>query len=107
MTETVAQMILEQLGGSKFSLMTGAKNFLGSANALSFSLPGGGGYCKDGINRVNIELTPADDYTVTFYRFRRGTELVVVSKHETVYCDQLKDVFETATGLYTTLGRRG
>ena len=31
---TVAKTILEQLGGNKFRMMTGAKNFMGFSNGL-------------------------------------------------------------------------
>ena len=37
---TVANTILQQLGGNKFRVMTGAKNFVGSNDALTFRLPG-------------------------------------------------------------------
>jgi len=102
--ETIAQMILEQLGGNRFALMTGANKFLGSANALSFSLPGGGGFCKNGINRVYIELTPADEYAVKFYRLR-GAKLVTISEHTGIYCDGLRELFERETGLATSMGK--
>ena len=103
---TVAKTILEQLGGNRFRAMTGAKNFLGADYSLTFSLPGGGGFTKGGINKVVIELTPMDVYTVTFYRMRRskGTLLAkVVSKFEDVYCDGLRSLFERETGLATSL----
>lgn len=102
---TVAKTILEQLGGGKFAVMTGASNFLGDASSLSFRLPGGGGYCKDGINHVKIELTAADDYTVTFTRIR-GTKITEVAKLDGIYNDMLMDVFENHTGLYCTLAAR-
>ncbi len=102
---TTASIILEQLGGKGFSMMTGAKNFVTNGNDLTFSLPGAGGFCKKGINRVNIELTPADTYNVVFYRLRRGSELVVVSKHTDIYCDTLVELFERETGLATRMPR--
>jgi len=60
---TVANTILEQLGGRKFIAMTGARNFVGDFSGLSFRLPGAGGYCKDSINCVKIELTRATSTT--------------------------------------------
>ncbi len=86
---TTASIILEQLGGKSFSMMTGAKNFVTNGNDLTFSLPGAG---KKGINRVNIELTPADTYNVVFYRLRRGSKLVVIAKHTDIYCDGLREL---------------
>lgn len=101
---TTASIILEQLGGNKFKVMTGAKNFLTNGNDLTFSLPGSGGFCKNGINRVNIALTPADLYNVKFYRLR-GAKLVTVSEHTDIYCDGLRELFERETGLATSMGR--
>lgn len=98
-TMTVATTILEQLGGGRFVAMTGSKNFVGSADALSFRIGSG---AKNGINAARIVLTPADDYTVTFLRIR-GTKVVEVETREGIYCDQLQDVFTTATGFYTKL----
>ena len=45
----VANTILEQLGGRQFQAMTGASQFVGSKNSLSFRLPGAGGFCKAGM----------------------------------------------------------
>jgi hypothetical protein len=99
---TVATTILEQLGGGRFLAMTGAKNLVGSADTLSFRLPGSGGFTKNGINVVSIQLTPADTYTVTFSRLR-ASKLTTVEAHEDIYWDQLREVFERATGLATSL----
>ena len=86
-------------------MMTGAKNFYGSTNALSFSLPGAGGFCKNGINRVNIALEADDTYTVNFYRFRRGSALVRVAQAGNVYAEDLRQIFESETGLATRMGK--
>lgn len=98
----VAETILEQLGGRRFIAFTGATKFVGSVYSLSFTLPGDG-FCKNGINRVNIELMPSDTYTVKFYRLRRGTPLVTVSEHTDIYFDQLQELFENETGLVVHL----
>lgn len=103
---TTASIILEQLGGNRFKMMTGANNFLTNGNDLTFSLPGGGGFAKSGINRVNIELTPADLYTVKFYRLRRG-DAQLVSEHTDIYCDSLQELFTRETGLATHFDRKG
>jgi hypothetical protein len=99
---TVAQTILAQLGGNKFIAMTGAKNFVGGDRVLNFTLPGGRGFCKEGINRVRIELTDMDDYTVTYMRVR-GMKLKTIEKSEGIYCDNLRSNFERVTGLRTSL----
>ena len=99
---TVAKTILEQLGGNKFAVMTGAKNFMSCGDGLSFKLPGGGGFCKDGINYVSITLTPADEYDVVFGKTRKF-KYTEIKKVEGIYFDQLQEVFTRATGLATRL----
>ena len=99
---TVANTILAQLGGGRFTVMTGAKNYLGSANSLSFRLPGSGGFCKDGINAVRIVLEASDTYTVTFSRVH-GSKVTEVATVDGVYEDTLRTVFTEHTGLATSL----
>lgn len=102
----VANEILNQLGGRRFAAFTGAKNFVGDASSLSFSLPGNRGFTKDGINVVKVTLTPMDVYTVEFCRVRRsGFEMkrTVIATVENVYNDNLREVFEEYTGLRTSL----
>lgn len=94
----VANTIREQLGGRRFDVMTGAKDFMGDADSLAFKLPRG---ARDGINFVKIQLV-ADLYTVTFYRFR-GVNLKPLYEVEMVYADQLREVFTRYTGLETSL----
>lgn len=94
----VAKTILEQLGGNKFIAMTGAKNLVGSDNALSFRI---GRNCE-GINAVRIELTPMDTYTVTFYKVRKHVANIA-SQSEDVYCDMLAEIFTANTGMAVRL----
>lgn len=96
----VAQIILQQLGGNKFTMMTGAKNFVGGENYLQFNIAAN--MTRNKCNLVKIELTPDDTYIVTFYNLR-ATNLKLISQHDDVYCDQLVKLFETQTGLYTYL----
>lgn len=102
---TVAQTILAQLG-SHFRLVTGAKDFVGSANALTFRLPGAGGFTKFGINKVQIRLNVFDTYDIDFYRVRKHVSTHIAYK-EGVYADRLRDVFTDVTGLRTSLGTLG
>jgi hypothetical protein len=104
---TVANTILEQLGGPMFTRMTGAHNLAGDETSLRFSLHRGSAH--NGINKVIVTLTPMDTYTVQFWNIRLGSKSCsqrLVAEHEDVYCDMLQDVFEQATGLYTSLFRR-
>lgn len=101
--QVIAATILEQLGGQRFRVMTGAKNFMASEKALSFKLPGAGGFCRDGINFVTITLAPSDTYTVEFFRVR-GSKIKQILRYCDVYNDGLREVFERATGLATSMG---
>jgi len=96
MKAAIATTILKQLGGIGFAVMTGAKDFVGLESGLMFRIP----KAKDGINRVRVVLTPADDYTVEFWRTRR-TSATLVETRDRVYCDQLQAVFTSVTGLHT------
>lgn len=97
---TVANTILEQLGGRRFQVMTGAKQFVGGKDCLGFLLPSG--FASNGINMVVVRLTAADDYTITFSR-TRGLTTKVIYEADGVYGDQLQDVFCEHTGLFTSL----
>jgi SH3-like domain-containing protein len=99
---TTAKTILEQLGGNKFLVMTGAKNLMAGADAsLIFTLPRFPGLK---INRVKIRLTPADTYEMTFMRYSAKTlQVDTLATVEDVYCDMLRSVFTSQTGLDCTL----
>lgn len=101
-TLEVAQTILQQLGGRKFIAMTGARNFLGDANSLSFRLPGGGGFCKDGINYVKITLDANDTYSMDFRKIR-GSQVKSVDVFSGLYFDMLQETFARITGLRVSL----
>jgi hypothetical protein len=105
-----ATEILRQLGGNRFSLMTGAKNFSCSSNEkgntkLSFKI----GRNVKNINHVEIVLNGLDLYDIDFLNLRlvsRPTvelKKKVISQHKNIYCEQLKEIFEASTGLHTSL----
>lgn len=94
----VAKTILEQLGGNKFIVMTGAKNFVGSDDSLSFRI----GRNAASVNAVTITLLPSDTYRMDFYRIRKS-QITQVKEFTDVYADQLQSLFTEATGLYTSL----
>ena len=97
-----AQTILNQLGGSQFIAMTGAKNFLSTDSGLQFDLPAR--IAAKGINKVRVTLTERDDYTVEFFKYRpRAMACDTVSTRDGVYCDALRAVFTTETGLDTRI----
>lgn len=102
----IANTILEQLGGRMFRMMTGAKHFLAHKEGAGTEAPMVGGLSfkltMGNWNHVKIELTHMDDYTVVFNKIR-GFAVVEQKVVRGVYCDNLREVFEKETGLYTRL----
>ena len=66
----IANTILSQLGGNRFTVMTGAKNYMALKSGLQLDLPKKAHYVKNGISRLWIELTPADTYTIKAWKIR-------------------------------------
>lgn len=97
----LANIILQQLGGGRFAVMTGAKNMVAIKNGLQFDLPKTRGYVKDGISRLHIVLNASDTYTVKAYKIVRY-EAKEIAEEQGIYCDMLRDIFEEMTGLRTS-----
>ena len=108
----IASTILMQMGGAgKIKMMTGAKNFMALPSGVSFDFPN-----KGGPNHVKVTLEPNDTYTVEFGR-KAGMKALMsgnlkaedfykqTSKHEGIYDDQLKELFEGQTGLYLSFNK--
>lgn len=98
---TVANTILAQLGGNKFTVMTGAKNLMGGSDNLSFRFPQ-----HNGVNYCKITLNAYDTYNVEFGMIRKKDGVPTYTRKEfitDVYNDGLQEVFTAQTGLYTHL----
>lgn len=106
----VADIILEQLGGYRFAVMTGSKNFIADGNTLRMSLVRN----SSKANRLWITLDGDDTYTMRFFKYtapRFNTKTCTFTKEKVteikkisgVYCDQLQDIFTEVTGLYTRI----
>jgi hypothetical protein len=97
--QEISQTIISQLGGRKFQVMTGAKNFSFSKDvSLTFQI---GSNAKK-IKWVQINLEDDDTYTMTFLKQVKG-EPVVASRHTDIYNDQLAKIFSAQTGMATSL----
>lgn len=94
-----ARTILEQLGGNRFIAMTGARNFVGQADGLTFKI-GRGAINK--ATHVRVRLDASDTYTVDFLAIR-GVQVRPISTEYGVYADQLRARFTAATGMDTSL----
>jgi len=96
---------LKQLGGNKFIMMTGAKNFGVGPKGMGFKI----GNNSKKINFIRIDLDRGKDlYNMEFIRLRRkkgemSPSINVVKKVKGVYADQLQDIFTKYTGMYTRL----
>lgn len=110
MENTVANEIFRQLGGNKFVVMTGCKNFAVDKNSLSMRIPKN----KSKANYLKITLNGDDTYTMVFKkitlpRFNSKTMTFteykesVVKTFEHIYCDQLQELFTEVTWMYTSL----
>jgi hypothetical protein len=96
----IAREIFRQLGGNRFSVMTGSKNYTSIGNGLQFSLP----KRYNGINKISITLEGDDTYTVRGYYFSVSKLTCdMVQEVSGVYCENLQEVFTSMTGLYTRL----
>ena len=111
---TVAQTILNQLGGNKFIAMTGSKNFTSDGNTLNMTLTGN----RSGANHLKITLNGLDTYDMEFIKYTKARvkidkankavnytpdKLITVKSLDGIYCDQLQDIFTSVTGLETHL----
>ena len=92
--------LLQQLGGNKFIVMTGAKNLMVDKEEKSLHMRIGKN--SKGINHLKITYMPDDTYTMDFGRIRK-LDYKVVRSVTNVYAEALQDVFTEVTGMYTSL----
>lgn len=103
--QQIAQTILAQMGGqNRIVAMTGAKDFVAIERGVQFSFP----RAIAGINKVIIRLTPADLYDIEFgcVRKSRTTHALEYTRralHDGIYAENLKRIFEKATGLFLSI----
>lgn len=108
---SVAETILQQLGGHRFTVMTGSKNYLADGNSLRMTLAKN----HSKANRLTITLDEVTDaYRMRFYRYTPGRlnkntfewvpdKVVEVAEFENVYCDMLQELFTQVTWMHTSL----
>lgn len=116
MNKEIAATILEQLGGRRFMMMTGIKEFC-TMNGNNLCMRLGRNMSK--ANQLRIEYDYGKDlYTMRFIRYTapgitvktgkaifREEKISEVRVFEDVFCDQLEELFREVTGLETRMPR--
>lgn len=64
--KTVPEIILDQLGGNRFLVMTGCHHLLGDKKSLQMKIPRNASRA----NYLKITLEPDDTYRMEFWRYR-------------------------------------
>lgn len=107
-----ADIILQQMGGQRrLNVMIGAKDIFSDngGNTLVFKFAN---QKRSKPNYIKITLNSMDLYDVEFGRAgkKKDPELgfsmpcyTEMKKVDGIYCDMLRELFETTTGLYLTL----
>lgn len=98
MSNQVAAIILQQLGGNRFIAMTGAKNLCAGERSVSAKIGKNAGK----VTHIAVTLNAADTYDMRFINIR-GINMKDVANVEGVYADQLQRVFTDVTGMDTHL----
>ena len=106
--QQIAMTILQQLGGKRLEVMTGAKDAVALNADEKYS---GGVKFKIGRNdakvtHVRIRLTVQDTYDAE-YLWVRGADVKTRAKDEGIYADMLGASFERNTGMVLSLGTMG
>jgi len=100
----IASTILQQLGGKRFDVMTGcgsyASGMFGEKPGLSMRFPNTKNKLK--ARGLIITLNGNDLYDLEFLAMKKY-EVVSLKTVEDIFCENLREVFEAETGLYTSL----
>lgn len=94
-----AQTILEQLGGNKFIVMTGTKNFVKNDKEKSLTMKLTKNLAK--AQYLKITLNGNDLYDMEFISVNRNLDRVIKAEYKDVYFDMLQELFTKTTGLLT------
>lgn len=101
--QQIATTILEQLGGNKFIVMTGSKNFVHGDDHLQFKI-GSGTINK--ATHCRITLLPLDaGYTMTFFKIR-GVNVQQLKEFDTIP-ENMREAFTRETGFDVSMGNMG
>ena len=99
----IAKTILQQIGGRRFTVMTGSRDFIDMGNGLRMSLTRN----KTSANRLDIIYDARVDlYNMRFSPRTLSTKTCEcnaqdIAVQEGIYFDMLDEMFTMVTGLYT------
>lgn len=101
-SQSQAQEIMKQLGGRKFEMLMGVKSKGIGKDGLILHI----GRNSKRVSHIIIDLDRGRDlYNLTFGKIYKY-QFKVIKKLKGIYVDQLHDMIEKYTGLYTTFGSR-
>tara|TARA_R110000824_G_scaffold394746_1_gene594807 strand:+ start:133 stop:450 length:318 start_codon:yes stop_codon:yes gene_type:complete len=95
----IATTILQQLGGRRFLVMTGANRLEAGNKCLLMRLRRN----KTNSNRLKIQLNSLDTYDMRFSKVTSKGETKSIREYNDVYADMLQQLFTAHTGMYTSL----
>lgn len=98
---SVATTILRQLGGNRFTAMTGARDLIGDHKSLRMRLPAN--LTKRAATHLQIVLLPDDTYSLRLQRKRGMSGVVELDYRTGIHVEQLRAAFTDLTGLETSL----
>ncbi len=99
----IAQTILQQIGGKRFTAMTGSRDYINMGNGLRMSLARN----KTSANRLDIIYDAGATSTICASTARHSAKKDIqcrtkdIAVHEGIYFDMLEEMFTMVTGLYT------
>lgn len=101
-SKPIALEIIRQLGGNRFTVMTGCKPMVRGVDSaghayLEIKLTAN----KIRAQWLSITLNGLDLYDMVFFKKNQDLEITIVKEYKNVYNDMLQDLFTEATGLYT------
>jgi hypothetical protein len=100
----IANTIIDQLGGNKFLVMTGAKNLVNTPKGVYFKIPGvKPAGAKKQITHIQIYLNDADLYDMSFLNVRGSNTPFLVRSMRGLFASELAEAFSRVTGLATSL----
>ena len=102
---SIANTIWQQLGAQRFSLITGCNPITYGEKDGKVYLLMSVGKNRHSINRFEVSYNEGMDlYEVRFMRQRKG-QMHVVANYTEVYADMMHTLFESETGMVTTMPR--